>query len=246
MNLSNLASKLFCNHRHSFEDHPRCFAAGNVNVEQAKSIYEENGKPWYQLDGSKIGYLDIESDGLKADFSTMLTWCIKEKDGNIAYDSVTKDELFNGETDKRIVESCVREMQKYKIICSYYGTGFDIPFLRAKALHYNTYFPSYIFEEHEMKNGNTRVVTVPELYHFDLYYTVKSKLCISRKSLDAACDYLGIKGKTSIDKEFWRKAKYGDSIALDYVLEHNAGDVNILEALHNKLEPFAKWNRNSI
>ncbi len=244
--LSKLINKLTCVHRHQIDQHPRCFAAGNVNSEQAKNIYEENGKPWYQVEGLRVGYLDIESDGLRADFSTMLTWCVKEKDGQTVYDMVTKDELFYGQSDKRIVESVVSEMQKYKIICTYYGTGFDIPFIRAKALHYDTYFPAYFNEEHEMTNGNVRVITVPELYHFDLYYTVKSKLAISRKSLDAACDYLNIKGKTPIDKDFWRRAKYGDVEALQEVLSHNVADVEILEQLHTKLEPFAKFTRKSV
>lgn len=244
--IKNFINRLSCIHRHSIEEHPRCFAAGNVNPEQAKWLYEENGKPWYAVDGLRIGYLDIESDGLKADFSTMLTWCIKSKGDAVTYDMVSKQELFDGMADKRIVESCVTEMMKYRIIVSYYGTGFDIPFLRAKALHYGLYFPAYINEEQELKNGNVKVVSFPELYHFDLFYTVKSKLCISRKSLDAACDYLGIRGKTDIDKEAWRRAKYGDPVALGQVLEHNQGDVVILEQLHERLEPFAKFTKKSV
>ncbi len=244
--LKRMIDRIRCIHRHTIEEHPACFVSGNINVKQAEDLYEENGKPWYQLDNLRIGYLDIETDGLKADFSTILTWCVKEKDGPVTFDKVTKEELFNGYSDKRLVESCVAEMQKYKIICTYYGSGFDIPFLRAKALHYDLYFPAYIFEEREMRNGNFRVVTTPEIYHFDLYYTVKSKLCLSRKSLDAACDYLNIKGKTPIDKDYWRKAKYGDPDALGQVLEHNVADTVILEALHSKLEPFGKWTRKSV
>jgi uncharacterized protein YprB with RNaseH-like and TPR domain len=69
---------------------------------------------------------------------------------------------------------------------------------------------------------------------------------LSRNSLDNACDYLGIKGKTPIDKNTWRAAKYGDPKALKEVLEHNKGDVVILEKLHNKLEFSRKWIRKSI
>lgn len=213
-----------CVHRHTIDEHTACFATGEViDKRPNKKI------PWYQADGMKIGYLDIESDGLKADFATMLTWCIKQKDGEVIYDKVTKDELFDGQTDRRIINSLIEELKKYKIIITYFGTGFDVPFVRAKALHYDYIFPSYA-----------------DLYHFDLYYTVKSKLCISRRSLDAACDYLNIKGKTPIDREVWRLAKYGDPKALDQVLEHNIGDVNISEQLHSKLEPFAKWTKRSI
>ena len=120
-------------------------------------------------------------------------------------------------------------MSKYKILVSYYGTGFDLKYIRSKALHYGLPFPEY-----------------GEIFHFDLYYTVKSKLCLSRNSLDAACDYLGIEGKTPIKREFWREAKYGDVESLDEVVKHNIGDVEILEQLHNKLTPSAKWTKKSI
>jgi len=96
-------------------------------------------------------------------------------------------------------------------------------------LHYGLDFPGY-----------------GDIYHFDLYYVARDKLRLTRKSLDNVCDYLKIEGKTQIDKDAWRKAKYGDPVALQEVLSHNSGDVVILEELHNKLESFRKWTRRSI
>jgi uncharacterized protein YprB with RNaseH-like and TPR domain len=224
-----------CTHRHYWPDHKSCFAQGRIKgIEKIdyldeKSFIKATGLPWYVYEKNKIGFLDIESDGLKADFSTMLTWCIKEKDGVIYHDEITKEELFEGKSDERIVKSCIETMKKFRIICGYYSTNFDIPWLRAKALHFNVPFPSY-----------------GDLYHFDLYYLVKSKLCISRKSLDSACDYLGIKGKTPIDKDVWRKAKYGDPKSIKLVLAHNMGDVKITEALYKRLIDSSKWTRRSI
>lgn len=222
---------LKCIHRHTIDSHPRCFAKGLIKYDfkDDREFERLTGIPWYQYPKYKIGYLDIETDGLKADFSTMLSWAIKEKDGPVKTDVITKKELFNGTYDKRIVQSCIDEMKKYAIIVSFNGTRFDLAFLRTKALHYGIDFPGY-----------------GELYHFDLYYTVKSKLNLSRKSLDNACDYLGIKGKTPISKDVWRKAKYGDYEALQEVLAHNVPDVEILEQLHNKLDFTKKWIRTSI
>lgn len=238
----NLLNKILrCTHRHTIDEHPACFHAGNINQENAMEVYEENGKPWYQVDGYKIGYLDIETDGLKADWNTMLTWCLKEKDGPTAYDVITREELIDGDGDKRIVSSLVDEMLKYKIIVTYYGTGFDIPFTRTRAMYHGLYFPSYVNELYENKSGNTIVKSVPELLHFDLYYMVKSKMCLASNKLENATQFLGIEGKTPISKNDWRRAKYGDPDALAEVLRHNVGDVEILEALHDRLEPFAKW-----
>lgn len=517
--LKKLIDTLTCVHRHTVDEHPACFAEGRINVDRAKELEDHYGTPWYTYENMKIGYLDIESDGLKVDFATMLSWCIKEKDGPVHYDVITKEELFDGQADRRIVESCIAEMLNYKIIVTYYGcvtpghkvltsklewvnvetlkpgdkliafdeekcegyrsrrfkesevvhnipiekltyeieledgqtlkasadhpwlvqlgggrrgdrtgywvwrtteqllhnmsypenpvymtkmldvwssdksyeagylsgyfdsegsvsfsardsrhggtdsmlqvtssqnivlnegivervtnyldeknyqhsvnyydknagdqvcinitgglssklkflgstglvknknidanrlgritncgklrvvsikciglqtvcglettsrtyivngfgshnTVFDMTFLRAKALHYDLYFPGYINEEKELKNGDTKIVTVPELYHFDLFYTAKSKLAsLSRKSLDNVCDYLHISGKTPLDKEVWRRAKYGEPSALFDVLQHNIGDVEILEQLHERLTPFNKFTRKGL
>lgn len=210
-----------CVHRHTFAEHPNCFMRGAVR--------KEIGSKWYQQAGTRIGIIDIETDGLQADFSTMLTWCIKEKGGALFSDIITKEQLFSPNMDKELIASCVHILENFDIIVGYYSKRFDMPFLRAKALHYGIEFPGY-----------------DALYHWDLYDTVKTKLRISRRSLDAACDYLGIIGKTSIEKEIWRKAKYGDVDAISKVLEHNIADVEITEQLYDKLEFSRKWARTVV
>lgn len=221
--------KLFCKHRHTVEDHPACFAQGEISYESVKEFERKTGMPWYKYPGYKIGYLDIEVDNLKANFGTMLSWAIKEREGNVTYDAITKDELFEGTVDERIVKSLIDELKKYRIIVTYYGTGMDIPYIRTKALFYGIDFPGY-----------------GELYHWDLYYTVRNKLQLSRNSLAVATEYLGIVGKTPLKAEIWNRAKYGDPEAIDNVVEHNIGDVEILEELHNRLAPFRKWIKNSV
>jgi uncharacterized protein YprB with RNaseH-like and TPR domain len=225
----NIIQRIRCIHRHTIEEHPACFAEGNIKYEDEKAFTKATGKAWYQYPDYRIGTLDIETDGLKTDFSTLLSWAIKEKDGEVVHSEITKKELFSGDCDKRLVKDAIAELSKYKIIIGYYDTGFDLPFLRTKALHYDLDFPHY-----------------GTLYNFDLYYTVKSKLCLSRKSLDAATDYLNIPGKTRIDREIWRRAKYGDPEALKEVSSHNISDVEITEALFEKLYNFRKWIKTSV
>jgi len=222
-----------CVHRHSIETHPACFAQGHVDYEfQNDREWEKiTNTPWYTFPEYKIGYFDLETDGIKTDFGTALTWCIKEKGGKIASGVITKKELFTTiDVDKRLLQDLADELAKYKIIVTYFGTRFDVPFVRTKCMRYGI---KGVFEY-----GNT--------YHFDLFYTAKSKLNLSRKSLDSVCDYLGIKGKTPIDKESWRRAKYGNPKALKEVLRHNEGDVVITERVHEELLPFRKWIRTSV
>lgn len=222
---------LRCIHRHSIEEHPHCFVKGLVKggYSSEKEFIATTGLPWYRFPGHSMCYLDIESDGLKADFSTMLTWCIKGRDVEPVYDVVTREELFSGVADRNLINSCVKELVKYDIVCTYYGKGFDIPYIRTKALHYNIPFPDF-----------------GQIYHFDLYFLARSKLNLSRKSLDNVCNYLGIVGKTPLEKDVWREAKYGNPEAIHNVLLHNIADCDILEQLHKRLEDQAKWIRSPL
>lgn len=238
MNLFKKAKeKLSCIHGHSIDDHPKCFAEGEIIDKRADKL-----KPWYEEEGCKIGVLDIEATGLKADFSTMLSYAIKDKNGTVYTNHILKSELFDGVFDQLLVESLVKKLSEYKIIIGYYSNGYDIPYVRAKALHYGIEFPGYKLVE--TKRGGTKYV--PSLYSWDLYPVVKYKLNLSRNSLDNACDYLGIKGKTPLDKEVWRKAAYGDREAILKVVEHNIADVEITDQLHTKLCAFNRWGRTSI
>lgn len=221
--------QLRCIHRHTIKEHPACFSKGLVNWPDEKTFSSITKEPWYHFPGYRIGYFDIEVDNLNADFGTLLTWCIKEKDGDVLSDYITKDEIFSGEFDKRITQSFIDALQTFSIIIGYYSDRFDMPYMRAKALHYGLEFPGY-----------------GDIYHWDLYYTVRNKLKLSRNSLDNACSYLGIVGKTPIDKQIWREAKYGDQKAISEVLRHNVADVEITEALHNKLDFIRKWTKRSI
>ena len=177
-----------------------------------------------------IGYLDIESTGFSANIDVMLSWCIKGRGiKKVEGACITREELMSDKQDARIVEQLVDEMNKYDIIFTYYGTRFDIPFIRTRALHHRTQFPMYRQKAHK-----------------DLYYQVKSKLKLHRSSLMAATEFFGISGKTRVKPEHWQKARWGDEKALKYVYDHNVADVVILEKLHRIIEDYAAPNINPL
>lgn len=222
--------ELKCVHRHSISEHPSCFMRGLLSRESIKFL-KSNDIVWYNVPGMKIGYIDIETTTLNANFGSLLSWAIKEKDGEVAWDVVSSKEAVKFEGEKRILKSLLREMRKYTILVGYYSGNyhFDMPFIRTKAIHYGYDFPGY-----------------GEQYHFDLYTTVKSKMKLTNNKLATVCEYFGIVGKTPLNFNTWRMATYGDKKALAEVVEHNIGDVEITNVLHDKLEPFARWNRTSI
>lgn len=205
-----------CIHRHTPLTHPACFRPKLSN----------KGNWWEDY---RIGYLDIEATDLKADFGFMLSWAIKDQYGDVYSDLITKQEIFDEKFDRRINRSLLNTMRKFGILVTYYGTGFDIPYIRARSLKNNLAFPEY-----------------GSIYHFDLYYKVRSQLAISRKSLGVSTAFLGIEGKTPVTGNHWAKAKFGNPQALGYVLKHNIADVEILESLHERLKGFSKWTKKSI
>jgi DNA polymerase elongation subunit (family B) len=238
--ITEIINRVRCIHRHSVDEHPQCFCEGTVVDKRDEE--EQKLKPWYAEEGLKIGYLDIEADALTADFGTMLTWCIKEKDGPIHSSIITKEELFTGVYDERLVRDLITKMSEFKILVGYYSGNYryDLPFIRTKAMHYGIEFPGY--ELQEKVSGGTKYVA--QMYHWDLYPVVKATMSLSRRSLDNATSYLGIKGKTPLDKDIWRAGKYGDPDAIAEILRHNEGDVMITEKLHEKLTKYYRWARS--
>lgn len=201
----------YCKHGHSYISHPNCYLI-------------ETGKK------KRIGYLDIESGGLQANFDYMLTWCIKTRDKEeYVSGTISALDIQNYTFDKRILKELIAALKKYDVVLTYYGTKFDIPFIRTRAMMHKLNFLEF-----------------GSLQHKDCYYMVKHKMRLHRSSLDSACAALGIKGKNHIKGNFWMKAKLGDSAALAYVLDHNKKDCQILEKLHKRLECYVKDSSKSI
>ena len=200
-----------CKHGHTYAEHPACFMK-----EQKKDI--------------RIGYLDIETSNLKANYGIMLTYAIKERGTNKIYHStITKKEIDDGTLDKRLVRECIRDMKEFDVVMGYYSTKFDIPFIRTRAMYWDIDFPMY-----------------GELQHKDVWYMVRAKMCLHSNRLEAACKHLGIAGKTHIESIHWIRALSGDKKSIDYILDHNKKDVIILEKLHDRIKEFVKGNTRSI
>lgn len=194
-----------CKHGHTYAEHPACYTE-----EQKVDI--------------RVGYIDIETSNLKANFGIVLSYAIKEKGKNTIYSRcISKRELRNGTLDKKLISDCIRDMKNFDVLMGYYSSRFDIPFLRSRALYWNLKFPIY-----------------GELMHKDIWYMVRTKLCLHSNRLETACQHLGIKGKTHMDGTYWITALTGNEEALKYILEHNKMDVIILEKLHDRIKQFAK------
>ena len=67
-----------CSHKHTYLEHPQCFFTENPSE-----------SPLYE----KIGIFDIECSNLNADFGYIISYCIKEKNGDILESCVTSQDI---------------------------------------------------------------------------------------------------------------------------------------------------------
>jgi uncharacterized protein YprB with RNaseH-like and TPR domain len=186
-----------------------------------------NNNSW--LKDEKVAVLDIETSDLSANNGMMLTWAIKYLDGTTKSDSITRKEIFSEKFDKRIVKSLLNELKNVDVIIGYYSSGFDLPFLRTRAVFWNLDFPA-----------------AGTIKHIDLYYIIKFKFKLTRNSLDMATHFFGIEGKTKLDISVWGLARFGNVEAIQNVLEHNLADCEITLNLYNKIKDLVRITRKTI
>ena len=210
---------IYCKHGHIRSAHPNCFITGA-------------GKPdWYDSAkaASRIGFLDIETTGRDAMFSTMLSWSIKPYNKDPVFMVTDKKHLHSDDEDKHLLQPLVSEMLKYDLLVGYYSTWFDMPFIRTRCLEQGLPFPAW---------GATS--------HLDMYRVVKRNLRIDRRSLEIVSHIWGYQDKTHIVPKVWRMAGRGRTDALKYVIDHNIADTVLLEKVFLKLEPYFHSTRSSI
>lgn len=199
-------SKHKCQHRHDFLSHYQCYLAEHPNT-------------------TRRGFFDIETTHLKGNFGVMLCYCIlDDATGEIKSHIITRDEVLNHETrDKAVIRSLIKDLTSFDEIITFYGTKFDIPFSRTRALIHGMTFPTY-----------------GTLKHKDVYYTVRHKFSLHSNRLENACRTLtGTTNKTGLDPLTWQRAAYGDRKALAYILDHCREDVKDLRRLYYKVLEYA-------
>lgn len=213
LNKSEIVNRLNyrCEHRHNGIDHSKC--------------YDEHFN-----DQKRIGYLDIETSGLFANFGIMLAYCIKEEGTDKIYGRCVKPKEMKTFLDKHIVEDCVKDMQNFDVIITYNGTRFDFPFIRTRALKNKVTFPKYM-----------------DLMHKDVYYMARGRLRLHRKSMEVVSYSLNIPGKTHVIGDKWINATIRhDEKCLMEILEHCKQDVIVLEKVYNELKDYVRETRRSI
>jgi uncharacterized protein YprB with RNaseH-like and TPR domain len=174
--------------------------------------------------------LDIEASNLNADFGIILTYCIKVAGDEKIYQRTVNTKDLRTVLDKNVVQQCITDMGHFDRIVTYYGSRFDIPFIRTRAITLGIPFPEY-----------------GSLLHNDAYFMARGRLNMSSKRLENVCRVLfGKTEKTRIDSQHWIKALMGDAAALAYIEDHCQKDVIELERVYNTMLGFTQRRDTSV
>jgi uncharacterized protein YprB with RNaseH-like and TPR domain len=198
----------------------RCKAHGHDYLSHYQCYLTENPC------SEKRGYFDIETftSNYHADRGLLLCYCIKPLgEKKIIGRSITPEEIFNKKKgrDKQLVKECVEHMREFDRLYTWYGSWFDIPWIRARAVRHKIKFIGH-----------------GERLHKDLY-VVGKKFKFSSKGLEnMARQLLGSTRKTRFDYDRWLDAVLGDKKALNNIFQHCKYDVMDLADLHPVLAPY--------
>lgn len=174
---------------------------------------------------TRVIAFDIEASSLNASFGHLLCFGyqdIRTKHAKVLridqYPAATMDEPI----DYHLVKAIHGMMEQDDIFVSWYGTGYDWPFLKTRI----------------MLAG---LSPMPPLKHVDLYYTCRANLKLHSNRLQGASETLGCPlSKTPVRADIWLKAQRGDLPSLAYVAKHCKLDVEILTWVYHKLSPYVR------
>ena len=180
-----------------------------------------NTRPAINLD---FVCFDIETSNLKADFSILLTGCIKVygMSAMVFRADSYPDWVNNRADDRAIVSDVAEELRKHAIVVTHFGAGFDIPYLRAKMVKHN-------------------LPPLPLMFGIDSWKIAKTNFQVSSRRLKNLASFFDIGEKEQVEGELWMEAAYsGSKEAMDKIVEHNTKDVEVLEKLACLSFPYLK------
>ena len=190
--------------------------------------------------GERIGFLDIETTDLNADYGIICCYCIKDASSDKIYeDHLTLDDIkkysskkrdIEPKEDTRVISSLVKDLQNFDRLVLHYGCGFDLPFIRTRAVICRVPYPSH------------------GLYVMsDTWVMLKKKFKLSRNSLENGCRKLvGVSNKDHLSMSIKHGALRGEQWAIDDMLVHCRKDVTDTEALYNLVSKYSRKTKSFI
>jgi hypothetical protein len=165
----------------------------------------------------RVLYLDLESTSTKADVGKVIAIGVLE--------SGEPEVRFSGtfEGERELLEWLRKKLEGCDLIVTWYGSGFDIPFLMTRSLVHGV--------------DLTKLAEIPML---DLCEWSKANLLLSSYKLSSVARFLGVSGAgefTGPDVltlfKLWER---GDQGAGQLILDHCREDLVLLKRVHEVLK----------
>jgi uncharacterized protein YprB with RNaseH-like and TPR domain len=181
---------------------------------------------------TRVGFMDIETTDFKADWGAMICYSFMDDAGNFYEDRINFEDLRNKKIqDKNLVRNCIKDLKRFDVVVGYYHSGFDIKFIRTRAVANGISFPFF-----------------DSIHQKDVYYMVRNRFQLTRNSLENACKtLLGESDKTKLDRGVWRDAILcSDEKAMNYIVDHCRKDVTAVAKLYYAVRDYVKPMERSI
>jgi len=208
----------YCRHGHTYLEHyTSCFL---------------KDKPPTAPFTERVGFFDLETSGLKADFAFIFSYALLADTGELYGRVIRPDEIRSGKFDKDLVSEMCRDLKKFHRVVVHYGGDrrFDCPFARTRALKHGCDFPLF-----------------KDIYVSDTWLMAKNKLKLRSNKLGVICEFFGITAKQHpLTPDVWQMACAGDKKSLGYIWTHNQEDVDSMAKVYYLLKDYTARNKVSI
>ena len=190
--------------------------------------------------GERIGFLDIETTDLNADYGIIACYCLKPIGIDKIYQNyLTLDDIkkysskkrdVEPKEDTRVIQSLVEDMKNFDRLVLHFGCGFDLPFIRTRAVICRVPYPTF----------GVYVMS-------DTWVMLKRKFKLSRNTLENGCRKLvGTTNKDRLSMSIKHGAIRGEQWAIDDMIVHCQKDVIDTEALYNLINPYSRKTKSFI
>ncbi len=165
-----------------------------------------------------IAYLDIETTSTKADRGMVVAvGLLKGEEPEIRFAETPEGE-------RKVLEWLRDELEDCEMLVTWYGSGFDIPFLCTRALAHNI--------------DLSRLINIPML---DLCEWSRGHLLLSSYRLSSVARFLEIQKPANFHGAdvltLFKLVERGDLEARRLIVEHCKADIVVLKRVHEKLKP---------
>ena len=218
-----------------YAQHPACYFK-DLDKGLIKPEWEE-----------KIAMFDIEANKEFANWGYLVAYALKPLDGKPILRKINPKGMHNeGDWDKHMMIQLCKDLRKFDRIVVYWGKDmrWDVPWVRTRTLYWKSQaINRKDYEEAEKLNFPEYM----EMFVYDLFDPVKSKLKMSKKGLGYVSRYFGIPAKeTWLDSNCMNCSMKGEKWAIDRIGKHCVEDVETTEGLYKILHPFTRQGRTSI